>query len=308
MSSPNVVFVVGPTASGKSALAINACVDFGGQLFNCDSVQTYMGLNIGAAAPTQLDKSRCPHFLFAYVEKNKESTAGEHRRNFFDCISENNTGEPVFLVGGTGFYFQAIERGMFNLPKIPQQVRDNLSIEIKQKNGPEILHAELSLKDPETAIKINIADHYRILRALEIIRYTGLSVSSFRKEFLKDEKKFPFPLKKIGIRWDRGELHKRIEKRTEFMLEQGLVEEVENLLKEGLENWLPMRSVGYREVVTFLQSGGSLENLKAEIVLSTNQLAKKQMTWFQRDKEILWIDAKDSHREFKNQLKPFIRS
>ena len=295
-----VVFVVGPTASGKSSLALQLGSKQKSAIINCDSIQCYQGLKIGSALPSDADMKILPHFLYSFVEKGKSLTAGEYARNFFSlCRKIENDFEVVYVVGGTGFYFQALEKGMFEVPAADVNLQGQIEQELKQF-GSERLHQELQSKDPLKAIQINKNDHYRLVRALEVIRRMGRPLSEIEAEFKSQIKPFPYPLFKIGIRAQREQLLPQIELRTQNMIESGLIKEVEDLLSEGYGDWDPLSSVGYRETVEWLNSGdGHISSLKEKIIVSTWQLAKKQKTWFQRDEQIHWVELQHNFSSSK---------
>ncbi len=288
-SKVKVIFVVGPTASGKSDLALKWAQQARGAIVNCDSIQVFRSLDIGSAKPSKEDFAKVPHFLFDYVDESRDMTAGEFSRDFFVTLENIKNQFPVvFVVGGTGFYFQAIEKGMYPIgaadPQIIRQVEQEL------KEDPEALYQELQQKDPESAAKISANDHYRIARAVEMMRTHGKAVSLIKKEFESARAPFPYPLLKLGLKIPKEQLLPRVEKRTDLMLRKGLVREVQSLLSRGLESWAPLQSVGYRECVDFLQGRVKDEQeLRELIVQNTMRLAKKQRTWFQRDSEIFWI-------------------
>jgi tRNA dimethylallyltransferase len=286
-----VIFVVGPTASGKSDLALNLAERNQGAIVNCDSVQLYKSLDIGSAKPSADDFKRVPHFLFDFVDEGEEITAGFYQRQFFATMKELENQFPlVFVVGGTGFYFQAIEKGMYPTGAADAEVTRQVEAELLEAGGPERLYQELKSRDPEAAAKISANDHYRIARAVEMMRVHGKPVTEIKKEFADKAAPFPYPLLKLGIRGSREELAPRVERRTQKMLETGLLDEVRALLDRGLENWGPLQSVGYKESVDFLQGKiPDVRQLQALIVQNTLRLAKRQRTWFQRDPEIHWL-------------------
>lgn len=284
-----VVFVVGPTASGKSDLALSWAQKYNGAIINCDSIQVFKSLTIGSAKPSPEDFQKAPHYLFDYIDEGKETTAGEYSRDFFlllDRIKDKYS--VVFVVGGTGFYFQAIEKGMYPIGAANPETLKKIEDELKA-GGALKLHEELTEKDPETSAKISINDHYRLARAVEMMRTHGKSVSQIKAEFEQSRNPFPYPLLKIGLKLSKEELLPRVQLRTEKMLQAGLIEEVQLLLQKGLGHWSPLQSVGYKETVEFLQgSNKDQKALKDQIVQNTMRLAKKQRTWFQRDVEIVW--------------------
>lgn len=301
-----VVFVVGPTASGKSSLALSLAKKFSGAIVNCDSIQLYEKVDIGSAKPTHDEMKIVPHFLFDFVSPPDEITAGEYSRLFFSKLSELEKKFPyVFVVGGTGFYFQAIEKGMFPIGATDEKIKEQVLLEMSEPGGPARLLYELRSRDPKKAEKISPNDHYRLGRAIEMIRAHGRSVTEIEEEFRAFQAPFPYPLLKLGIQVDREVLRARVRSRTQEMLERGWIAEVEDLLAEGLHSWAPLFSVGYREIVQFLQqkSDKNLKNLEDLIVQSTMQLAKKQRTWFQRDTGIHWLASTSGETMMKSMLK-----
>ncbi|MGE3760420.1 MAG: tRNA (adenosine(37)-N6)-dimethylallyltransferase, partial [Pseudobdellovibrionaceae bacterium] len=195
----------------------------------------------------------------------------------------------VYVVGGTGFYFQAIEKGLYSVSQTPPELKEEIENWLSTPEGLEAGYRELKGLDPEATAKISEQDAYRIGRALELIRCEKKTLTQIQKEFAEQAKPFPYPLKKIGIHLTREQLEPRIQARTKKMLEHGLIEEVEALMKKGLETWAPLRSVGYKETVQFLKENKSRQWLYDEICLRTLQLAKKQKTWFKRDPQIEWL-------------------
>lgn len=303
-----VIFVVGSTASGKSDWALKLAQEFRGVIVNCDSVQVYKRLDIGAAKPTKGEQTLVPHYLLDYVEPPNEMTAGKYSRDFFECMEKIPENVPVFVVGGTGFYFMAIEKGMYPVVQVPSEIQKAVEEELKQEGGPAKLHQELLEKDLEYGGKIHLSDHYRIGRAIELIRSQGKSVTQIQLEFENTRSAFPFPLLKIGPSWDREVLRERITLRTQKMLEAGLVAEVKGLLDEGWEYWAPLSSVGYKETISFLKGNLNREKLFEEITKNTRQLAKRQRTWFQRDKEIHWFDGSLGYEQAKALVEKFLNS
>lgn len=284
-----LVFLVGPTASGKTDWALKWADKNGGVIVNGDSVQIYRELNIGSAKP---DFTRYPsifHYLFGLVKSPQVWTAGDYRKNALEVLHKELPGNQAFVVGGSGFYIRALEKGMYPIRKVSKEIVEELKT-IYKKKGLEFLYKELQKKDPEHACKIGKGDCYRILRSLAIIKSEGRSVSEIKKHFSTE--KLPWPYLKIGLDISREELVKRVEKRTHIMLKNGLIEEVEDLLRRGLESWKPLQSVGYKESILFLKGKLSKDMLYGQIVQNTLSLAKKQKKWFRKDKDIIWYDFK----------------
>ncbi|MGZ3774836.1 MAG: tRNA (adenosine(37)-N6)-dimethylallyltransferase MiaA [Bdellovibrio sp.] len=308
LHKPKVIFVMGSTASGKSDWALKLAQEFHGVIVNCDSVQVYKKLDIGTAKPTKAERDLVPHYLLDYVEPPHEMTAGKYSRDFFSCMDEMPKDGPVFVVGGTGFYFMSIEKGMYPVVPVPTEIQKIVEQELKQNGGPEKLYQELLSKDPEYGAKIHLADHYRIGRAIELIRSQQKSVTQIQQEFISSQAEFPYPLLKIGPAWDRDILRERIALRVENMLQAGLIEEVKSLLDQGLESWSPVSSVGYKETISFLHGQIRREELKEEIAKNTRQLAKRQRTWFQRDKDIHWFDGETGFEKARALVEKFLIS
>ncbi len=291
-----IIFLVGPTASGKSEIALKWALKYQGAVINCDSIQVYQGLEIGSAKPSLSERSLCPHELFDYIPCGETITAGSYSRDFFEATEKLKGKVPVaFVVGGTGFYFQALEKGMYSIGPANPEVQK--AIEEELKLNPSALYQELQEKDPIAARKISQADHYRIGRALEIIRTHGKTLTKIQQEFEDQRRLFPYPLLKLGIKASREDLLPRVTARTKKMLEQGLIKEVEGLLKAGHREWAPLESVGYKEAKDYLTGRSSAQNeeeLEGFINTATFQLAKKQRTWFQRDEQIHWASRVDA--------------
>lgn len=283
-----VIFVVGPTASGKSSLALDLAMRTGGSIINCDSVQFYNHLFIGSAAPTEEDKKKVPHYLYSYVNPPEEMTAGRYVRDFYSLLKNSDIQFPLYVVGGTGFYIQALEKGMYNVPEIPSDLKKQIEEEIN-RYGAEKAYEELKKFDPNTVVHVN--DRYRIGRALEVKRFFNLKMSEFQKNNeLNLKNKLPYSSIKIGLQLDKEELFHKVNLRTLDMIERGLIQETENVLKLASVDWSPFSSVGYRETVMYLNHQISKQDLPEAINLSTRQLIKKQKTWFKRDPSIIWGD------------------
>lgn len=307
-SDRRIIFVQGTTASGKSDWALRLAQKYQGVIVNCDSIQVYKKLDIGSAKPSVEERSLLPHYLFDYVNPPEEMTAGQYSRDFEEILKQIPETTPIFVVGGTGFYFMALEKGMYPVRAVSEDLRQQVETEIQEEGGPEKLWHELCEKDPEYASKIHAADHYRIGRAIELIRSEGKSVTAVQAEFKNQKSAFPYPLLKVAPRWERERLAERIQTRTERMLSSGLIEEVQGILDEGWAQWAPLQSVGYREVLDYLSGKVSKTELAPLIAQGTRQLAKKQRTWFQRDAEILWFDGENGWKNLESRVEEFLGS
>lgn len=288
-----VVFVVGSTASGKSAWALHLAKKYNGIIINADSVQFYKGLEIGSASPTRAEKAQVPHRLYNYIDAPAEMTAGQFVRDFYKELKEFSLSEemrPLFVVGGTGFYLQSLEKGMYDVPEVPIELKQQIELEINQQ-GAEMAYQELIEFDPQT--QVHPHDAYRIGRALEIKRAFGKKMSELQSEYKSSMKNsLQNPFLKIGIWNEKEVLLEKVQRRTKIMLQNGMIEEVKTFMEKGFTNWAPLSSVGYYDVKQMLEGQLASDQLESKIITSTMQLIKKQKTWFKRDPSILWSDGK----------------
>lgn len=287
---PLAIFVVGPTASGKTKLSLEIAESCGAPIVNADSIQLYEGLKLGSSAPTEEEKARVPHELFQVIPKGDTWTVSQYESAAWKIVEGHLKKGPVVIVGGSGFYVRALEKGLSEAPPDDPEIRQ-LVVDRIQSEGDESVYADLVVVDPASAKKIHPNDHYRMVRALSYYLTFGRAFSEDQN--LVKAREWPSPILKIGMTGTQNELRERIQQRTEKMLEDGFVAEVQGLLSEGLSEWWPMKSVGYDEVVRFLGGELSEENLRETIVQKTLALAKKQKTWFQRDKDIHWFGSKE---------------
>ncbi len=292
------VFVAGSTASGKSNWALEAAIRENAAIINCDSVQAYEGFEIGAAAPTAHDRLQAPHFLYNFVKYPEKLTAGKYRQYFLDLITKSTDHKKFLVVGGTGFYFQALEKGMLAIPAADPTLVAKYENEIVADGGGLRLWRLLQEWDPVQAEKISPQDHYRIVRALVVRDSGGRRLSELMLEKKLQAPEFPYPFLKTGLKLSRESLRSRVEVRSRQMLDSGLIAEVESLLERGQADWSPLQSVGYHEVCGYLRGEIPLADLPARMTVSTLQLAKRQRTWFQREQDIHWfLSDSDSARE-----------
>lgn len=292
-----LIFLTGPTASGKTQLAVQLARNLKGVVFNCDSIQVYRDLNIGSAKPTLEERGQVPHYLFDLMQAPEIMTAGLYRDFFQSQLHKIDPEVPVIVVGGTGFYFLALEKGMFDIPETPAQLKLDIQKEFISQ-GHDLLRfwREIESRDPQQAQKIHPNDEYRILRAIEILRNNpAVTMTELFKQ--KEQQEKPFQVFKINLNLEVPALESRIRARTQALLERGLIEEVRPFLDKGLGDWSPLGSVGYKEAKLFLEGVLPKSELFEKIVISTRQLAKKQRTWFQRDKGALQLQANSLNLE-----------
>lgn len=300
---------MGPTASGKTDLAIEIAQKIRGVIFNCDSIQVYRELNIGSAKPTREQMQQVPHYLFDLMSAPQVMTASRFRDAFMQALSTLEPTTPVVVVGGTGFYFLALEKGLFEIPETPESLKKQIASEHQARGGDTAeFWKELQLRDPEHALKIHPHDEYRILRAIEILRNNP----SKNLTQLFDEKRNAKPegwdLLKFYLKIEPSSLESRIRHRTSVLIKKGLLEETKALLDKGLEPWSPLNSVGYFEAKRYWQGQLPLAQIEESIVIATRQLAKKQRTWFQRDPDSHSILLNSDHwaAEMEAKLARFI--
>lgn len=296
---------MGPTAAGKTGLAMRVADQLAVGLISVDSGQIYRGMDIGTAKPDAEELERYPHALIDIRDPSESYSADEFCQDALRRMGEIRQQSRIpLLVGGTMFYFRALEYGLPELPSADEAVREKL-LEEAAVEGWGALYRRLRELDPRSAARINIHDRQRIQRALEIYELSGMTPSEHAA--MKQEHELPWKLLKIGV-WpsDRGVLHAQIEKRLEIMFQQGFIEEVERLKAMGLDQKLPaMRTVGYRQVLEFLDGETSYEEMRNRCLYSTRQLAKRQLTWLRNDTGITWFDTEIS--EYSEKVLEFIK-
>ena len=292
MRAPHI-YIVGQTASGKTALALDFAEKHSLEILNTDSLLFYKDLNIGTAKPSNEEFNLVKHHFVNICELGEELTASAYEKQASVALEKSK--RPMLCVGGSGFYIKALDSGLLPLPETDPTIKAQV---LKMEGSVE----RLKEVDPEIFEKISEKDLYRVGRALEVYLQTGKPLSVWQKEFS------PQPLaKKLAFHMNREDLRKRVKTRTKEMLKKGFVFEVEELLKKEVlkKPWKPLQSVGYQQVVDFLQ--GKIKTaalLEEEIVLRTMQLSKRQKTWFQKDKTVTWFDVKDYKKAygFLNQV------
>ena len=284
--------IMGPTASGKTQLAVDLVQRFPFSIISVDSAMVYRGMDIGTAKPDADLLRVAPHRLIDFLDPAERYSAARFRT---DCLAEmeqiDRSGRLPVLVGGTMLYFRALQRGLAPMPGADTAVRARLESELKA-HGLGSLHARLAQVDPQAAQRIHPNDPQRIQRALEVYEISGRPLTEHFNEGVSDVP--PVPLLRLAIApADRSVLHRRIEQRFGLMLEQGLVEEVERLYRRGdLGPHLPsIRAVGYRQVWQYLAGELDYEQMCAKAVVATRQYAKRQFTWLRSEPDLIWLDA-----------------
>ncbi len=290
---PPVVFLMGPTASGKTDLAVELVQRFPFEIISVDSAQVYRGMDIGTGKPSPQVRAQAPHHLIDICDPAESYSAGAFRRDALAAIAAiHRRGRIPLLVGGTMLYFKALEEGVAELPPASPPVRRYLDGEAAAI-GWEGLHARLARIDPRTAARIHPRDAQRIQRALELYLLTGHTPTEL---FARGGDQLQHPVIKIVVApAQRGALHRRIARRFERMLDQGLVEEVEGLRRRGdLGLDKPaLRSVGYRQVWAYLEGKYRYFQMVERAIIATRQLAKRQFTWLRKAADARWFDSLD---------------
>ncbi|MGE0483776.1 MAG: tRNA (adenosine(37)-N6)-dimethylallyltransferase MiaA [Gammaproteobacteria bacterium] len=286
------LFLMGPTGAGKTRLALALAARLPIEIVSVDSALVYRGLDIGTAKPTPAEQQRVPHHLLDIRDPAEPYSAAEFRSDARAAIAAIAArGRVPLLVGGTGLYFRALEEGLAELPAADSTLRAELAHELAQVGGAA-LHARLAAVDPAAAARIHPNDPQRLLRALEVHRLTGRPLSALWAQ-RPLERLTPRPLKFIVAPAERPELHARIARRFDDMLERGFVNEVAMLRRRAaLSADMPaMRAVGYRATWRYLDGEYSLADLRERGVVDTRQLAKRQLTWLRRERDCTWLDG-----------------
>jgi tRNA dimethylallyltransferase len=288
---PWVVALMGPTASGKTALAIDWARRYRGEIISVDSALVYRGLDIGSAKPDAAEQAAAPHRLIDIREPEQAYSAGEFAldaRREIDAVLK--AGRLPLLVGGTGLYFRALFGGLAPMPASVPELRARIEAEGAAR-GWSAMHGELQQVDPEAAARIRPSDPQRITRALEVFRSSGRRLSDWQRQ--PPPPRPPFRVLKLVLApADRAVLHRRIEQRFEQMLARGFLDEVRSLrMRPGLHTELPsMRAVGYRQAWRHLDGLTDADGFRAEAIAATRQLAKRQLTWLRGELDAFWVD------------------
>ncbi|MDA8179579.1 MAG: tRNA (adenosine(37)-N6)-dimethylallyltransferase MiaA [Deltaproteobacteria bacterium] len=285
MTAGRLIVVSGPTASGKSALALALAREFPVEIVNADSLQVYRHFDIGTAKPTVAERGEVPHHLIDVADPDEPYDAGRYVRDAERAIGEIRArGKVPMLVGGTGMYIRALLRGLDPLPSDPR-VREELSRRWEVEGGAA-LHATLARIDPETSAKVHPSDRLRILRALEIAAVAGIPPSRARAAWSVPEPRHACLF--LALWPDRETLYRRIDARTEEMFRRGLVEEVRGLLARGFDRTLkPMMALGYRQAAAHLLDGVPLPETIEAVKRDTRRYAKRQVTWLSSERNLV---------------------
>jgi tRNA dimethylallyltransferase len=283
------VVILGPTASGKTALSLSLAQKFSGEIVNCDSVAMYREFDIGTAKPSTAERARAPHHLFDFVEPTQFMTAGEYARQARQVLAEIDSRQHLpIVVGGTGLYLRALLEGLFPGPQRSEQLRERLR-ESAASCGPDHLHRILQRLDRAAAEKVHANDIPKMIRAIEVCLASRQKMSD-----LWQQGRDPlqgFRILRVGLDPDRAGLYDRINQRARQMFETGLIEETKFLLDKYGTTARPLASLGYKQAVQFLRGELTREQAIQSAQQAHRNYAKRQMTWFRREPDVHWLNG-----------------
>ncbi len=290
---PFIIILSGPTAVGKTEISIDIAKKFGMEIINADSMQVYKYMDIGTAKPSPEERKLVRHHLIDIVNPDEDFDAGKYRELATTCIWELWQKNIIpLVVGGTGLYIRVLTRGICGQIPKDETIRNKLRKDF-EKHGPKELYFRLKKVDPQIALKVHPNDKQRILRALEVFESTGKPLSKWQEKHNFSDN--PFRTLKIFIFREREEIYRRIDKRTEKMFANGLIEETEELLKKGFApDAKPLQSIGYKQAVSCIMGLKSIDEAIEETKKETKHYAKRQFTWFRKEPDFKWIHANES--------------
>jgi tRNA dimethylallyltransferase len=302
---PRLIVIVGPTAVGKTELTIRLARECDGEVISADSMQVYRFMDIGTAKPTVEERSLVHHHLIDVVNPDEQFNAAIFIEMARKIIRElHSRKKPIFVVGGTGLYVRALIGGLFKGPDADQGLRKAYRQELAQF-GKEYLYEKLKEKDREAAAQIDKNDVVRIIRALEVMELSGESIVRKQKDHRFNDRHYEYT--KIGLTAERSRLYERIDQRTEKMIKDGFIEEVRSLLSMGYSETLkPMQSLGYKHIVKYIKGSYTLYDALRIIKRDTRHFAKRQMTWFGKDQDVIWFNPADMD-DIREKIGQFLR-
>ena len=285
-----VIVICGPTASGKTALSIELAKKINGEIVSADSMQIYKDMDIGTAKPTRQEMGEIKHYLLDFVSPEDRYSVAQYKQDAKKAIKEIiNKGKTPIIVGGTGLYVDSLIYEIeYNDIKLDEEYRKKLE-KIAEEQGLEELYKKAVEIDPEAMKKISQNDKKRIMRVLEIYHSTGKTKTEQEKESRKNPVEYDYRV--FAINWDREILYQRINKRVDIMVDQGLIEEVKEILNKYDKFPTAMQGLGYKEVVDYLNGIYTKEEMIEKIKLETRRYAKRQLTWFRKNKQTIWLDG-----------------
>lgn len=285
MANNTLISIVGPTAIGKTSLSLALAKHFSTEIISADSRQFFKEMSIGTAAPTPEELAVAPHHFIHHKSIEEDYSVGDFERDALRQLEELfQEHEKVIMVGGSGLYVDAVTKGLDKFPEVDPTIRERLNVEL-QEHGIERLQQQLEKLDPEYFSEVDIHNPHRIIRALEICIGTGKAYSYFRKD--QKSERF-FRSIHIGLTAEREIVYERINRRVDLMMKEGLLEEARQLYPKRELNAL--NTVGYKELFKFFDGEWSLEQATAEIKKNTRRFAKRQFTWFRKNKDVTWFE------------------
>lgn len=288
VNNKKLIVLTGPTAVGKTKEAINLAKALNTEIISADSRQFYKELNIGVATPSKEELSEVKHHFIGHISIHKNYNVGLFEKDALDRIELLfKTYDTIVLTGGSGMYIDVVCNGMDSLPDVDIEIRNELNRVFKEE-GISVLQEELREKDIEYYNIVDKKNHIRIIRALEVIRQTGKTFSFYRTN---QKTQRDFQIFKFALQRERSELIERINKRVDLMMEDGLLDEAKTVYL--YKHLSALNTVGYKELFKYFEGEISLENAIEDIKTNTRRYAKRQMTWFRKDKEYIWLDAKN---------------
>lgn len=290
-----LLIITGPTAVGKTALSVDLASKLDGEIISADSMQIYKYMDIGTAKVTDDEMKGIPHHLIDIVYPDEEYTVSNYQRDATRLIGElNRKNKLPIVVGGTGLYINSLVYKLNFVKVAPnEEIRQRYET-LAEEYGNEYIHNILSEVDIESSKKIHIRDRKRIIRALEIFELTGKTMSEYNKDFRREVG--DYRLSMICLNMDRSKLYERINRRVDIMIEQGLIGEVQEILNLGYDkNLVSLQGIGYKEIIDYLENRSTLDEAINRIKQGSRNYAKRQLTWFRRDKRIKWVNIDEFH-------------
>ena len=293
MKKQKVIVICGPTASGKTALSIELAKKINGEIVSCDSMQIYKEMDIGTAKPTKEEMQEIPHYMINTIFPNERYSVADYKKDAKKAIREIiKKGKVPIIVGGTGLYVDSL---IYEIEypdiKFDEKYRQELEEQVR-KDGLEKLYNKAKKIDPEAMLKISSNDKKRILRVLEIYKATGKTKTEQERKSTEKEPEFDYLV--YGLNMPREKLYERINLRVDIMIKQGLIKEVEEIYKKYNEFPTAMQGLGYKEVVEYLEGHLTKEEMIEKIKQETRRYAKRQMTWFRKNKQTIWLDTENT--------------
>lgn len=293
MEKEKVIVICGPTASGKTAMSIELAKKINGEIVSCDSMQIYKEMDIGTAKPTCEEMQGIKHYMIDIISPDQRYSVADYKRDAKIAIREIlKKGKTPIIVGGTGLYVDSLIYEIeYQDIKFDEEYRKKLEKQAKE-NGLNTLYEEAKKIDPEAILKISPNDQKRILRILEIYHATGMTKTEQEKKSREKEPEFDY--KVYALNMPREKLYERINLRVDLMIKQGLIKEVEEIYHKYSEFPTAMQGLGYKEVVEYLKGNLTKEEMIEKIKQETRRYAKRQMTWFRKNKQTIWLDTENT--------------